>query len=150
MRETCHMETLLYSTWFLNTKTYGNWYSEVEYMILWRDAKTLNSGTPSGYWKKFKFRTLLSVEMVSQNANMYLFLVEHCSCGGWTGWSECTRSCGGGFQTRKRQCTPPKSGLESCTNEEQETQLCNLNVCPGMSSYCFICLKISRPINFIT
>ncbi|XP_028394319.1 uncharacterized protein LOC114518504 isoform X2 [Dendronephthya gigantea] len=60
---------------------------------------------------------------------------ERCSCGGWTSWSECTQSCGGGFQTRKRQCTPPKSGVESCSNEEQETQLCNLNVCPVDGGY---------------
>lgn len=58
------------------------------------------------------------------------FHVEKCSCGGWTTWSECGHSCGGGYQTRKRQCTPPKSGVDSCAKEEQETQLCNLNVCP--------------------
>ena len=55
--------------------------------------------------------------------------------GGWSDygdWSACSAECGGGEQTRERQCnnpTPQKGGAE-CEGESSETRSCNEQACP--------------------
>ena len=55
----------------------------------------------------------------------------------WTSWSQCTATCGGGTQMRKRTCTnpPPENGGKSCLDQglgpELETQMCNVQPCPS-------------------
>ena len=49
-----------------------------------------------------------------------------CSVGTWSGWSECTSSCGGGQQDRKRDIiTPEKFGGKPCEGKLTEMQPCN-------------------------
>ena len=56
--------------------------------------------------------------------------------GSWTDWNACTVSCGGGEQTRTRDCNNPQTqcnGAE-CTvdgSTSTDTQKCNDNDCPG-------------------
>lgn len=56
--------------------------------------------------------------------------------GNWSIWSsfnECSKSCGGGIQTRQRQCdnpAPQYGGLD-CDGDVIEAQLCNSHDCPG-------------------
>nr|DBA25392.1 TPA: hypothetical protein GDO54_012926 [Pyxicephalus adspersus] len=49
----------------------------------------------------------------------------------WTPWSECSATCGGGFQNRYRFCTdPPPSGTGlPCEGPDREEQPCNLQPC---------------------
>ncbi|KAM4705238.1 SCO-spondin-like [Rhinophrynus dorsalis] len=49
----------------------------------------------------------------------------------WTPWSECSATCGGGFQNRYRFCTePPPSGAGlPCDGPDREEQPCNLDSC---------------------
>ena len=76
---------------------------------------------------------------------MYLLLVKrHLLCstdivsvhGGWGNWSsftECSQTCGGGIQTRERNCDnpSPEYGGQPCPGNESGTQQCNQGVCPG-------------------
>lgn len=50
----------------------------------------------------------------------------------WEGWSRCSLTCGGGFQTRMRTCTnpPPSSGGAMCSGTSSQSQPCNTNHCP--------------------
>ena len=56
--------------------------------------------------------------------------------GGWTNWGAydtCTKTCGGGTQTRRRSCTnpAPKNGGKSCQGESKEQKKCRTQQCPG-------------------
>merc|ERR1712168_154967 len=55
--------------------------------------------------------------------------------GGWSafsGWSTCSKKCGGGTQKRTRTCTNPKPahGGKDCVGDAEETKKCNENPCP--------------------
>jgi hypothetical protein len=53
-----------------------------------------------------------------------------CQVGNWSGWSQCSASCGGGSQTRTRPITQqPANGGASCPTLT-ETQSCNTQACP--------------------
>lgn len=51
----------------------------------------------------------------------------------WSEWSECSLTCGGGLQTRARQCTnpPPQYRGRDCEGlgPANETQSCNVDKC---------------------
>ena len=49
----------------------------------------------------------------------------------WAEWVECSVSCGGGDQTRARQCQMPLYGGEACDGPTDETRPCNPDPCPG-------------------
>ncbi|XP_053387505.1 thrombospondin-2-like isoform X2 [Mercenaria mercenaria] len=54
----------------------------------------------------------------------------------WLRWSKCTRTCGGGEQTRNRTCvfSPPDAPRgQNCIGPWNETQPCNENSCPCKS-----------------
>jgi len=53
----------------------------------------------------------------------------HCVVRGWTGWSACTRSCGGGSQTATRSLTQPRYGGRGCP-ASKKTQACGSGPCP--------------------
>ena len=55
--------------------------------------------------------------------------------GGWSDygdWSACSAECGGGEQTRERQCNnpAPQKGGADCEGESSETRSCNEQACP--------------------
>ncbi|XP_050572817.1 LOW QUALITY PROTEIN: SCO-spondin-like [Cygnus atratus] len=59
---------------------------------------------------------------------------------GWSPWSRCDRTCGGGRAVRSRSCTrpPPKNGGQRCPGERHHLRLCNPQPCgagcpPGMA-----------------
>ncbi|XP_020620995.1 cartilage matrix protein-like [Orbicella faveolata] len=64
-------------------------------------------------------------------------LAETCSVdggfSGWSFWSDCSLTCGGGVQTRTRTCTypPPQGYGEDCDGPLQDDQACNKSPCPG-------------------
>ena len=58
--------------------------------------------------------------------------------GMWSPWGEydtCSKTCGGGSQTRRRTCDNPKpaNGGKNCAGDSEETQSCNTQGCPGKS-----------------
>ncbi|XP_061197855.1 SCO-spondin-like isoform X2 [Saccostrea echinata] len=48
----------------------------------------------------------------------------------WEAWTACSRTCGGGIQTRNRVCFDPKHGGRACTGHFVESLNCNTQNCP--------------------
>ena len=53
--------------------------------------------------------------------------------GGWTAWTTCSKTCGGGEKTHERECNDPEPdhGGADCSGNGQETDPCNQEQCPG-------------------
>ena len=51
----------------------------------------------------------------------------------WSGWSDCSVSCGPGTRNRMRVCLPAKGGGRNCANGPIETEVekCQLDLCPS-------------------
>eukprot|EP00795_Rhopilema_esculentum_P001382 gene1382-15786_t len=57
--------------------------------------------------------------------------------GGWTewlSWSSCSKSCGGGLRTRRRECTNPSpwNGGDDCMGHNGSSETCNTRLCSGL------------------
>ncbi|TSK16074.1 SCO-spondin [Bagarius yarrelli] len=52
--------------------------------------------------------------------------------GEWTSWTECTKSCGGGVRSRRRECDSPATGGDGdfCEGPKTELVACNIEHCP--------------------
>ncbi|KAI4806607.1 hypothetical protein KUCAC02_017425 [Chaenocephalus aceratus] len=52
--------------------------------------------------------------------------------GRWSNWTDCTKSCGGGVQSRRRECDSPRPEGEGnyCEGLGSEVIACNTNHCP--------------------
>ncbi|XP_067023737.1 coadhesin-like [Acropora muricata] len=52
----------------------------------------------------------------------------------WSGWGDCSLTCGNGSQTRRRTCTnpPPSTGGAACSGISSQSQSCNTEQCPGI------------------
>ncbi|XP_031566331.1 uncharacterized protein LOC116301419 [Actinia tenebrosa] len=50
----------------------------------------------------------------------------------WSSWDSCSATCGGGSQSRTRECTNPApvNGGRNCEGPSSETQICATNACP--------------------
>ncbi|XP_060586807.1 SCO-spondin-like isoform X3 [Ruditapes philippinarum] len=48
----------------------------------------------------------------------------------WSNWTECTKTCGTGVQTRNRTCTGPFNGGAECDGDADAKRDCNENMCP--------------------
>ena len=62
---------------------------------------------------------------------MLLLLVD-CEWSDFSEWTQCTRECGTGWQSRKRtEETLAQNGGADCQGRAQEVQNCNTHRCPG-------------------
>jgi len=67
--------------------------------------------------------------------------------GGWSGWSlwsSCSRSCGGGTQVRNRTCNVNPSDCLSTDDDgygSMQNRSCNTQPCPGMLCYSAVQLE---------
>ncbi|EDO40760.1 predicted protein [Nematostella vectensis] len=103
-----------------------------------------------------QYKLVLTQDRRNTNCFEYNVLVERseetrkCSAekpcevnGGWSdysSWSSCTKTCGGGTQTRTRTCTNPKPahGGKECVGDAKETRHCSEAACAvngGWSDY---------------
>ena len=55
------------------------------------------------------------------------------SWGSWADWSECSQSCGGGTETRRRLCDSPApaQGGTDCQGDQHQERQCNTETCHG-------------------
>ncbi|KAI5094773.1 A disintegrin and metalloproteinase with thrombospondin motifs 13 [Silurus meridionalis] len=58
-------------------------------------------------------------------------LLVHGSWSSWSGYTSCSRTCGGGITYRKRECNNPRPafGGRDCEGEGTEAELCNRQPC---------------------
>ena len=70
---------------------------------------------------------------LKSNVNISMFYLVNCTWAEWGNYTQCTESCGGGFQTRSRViATPPEFGGAACEGDAFESQACNEQPCPSM------------------
>ena len=55
------------------------------------------------------------------------------SWGSWIKWSQCSQSCGGGTETRRRLCDSPApaQGGTDCQGDQHQERQCNTETCSG-------------------
>ena len=71
-------------------------------------------------------------QYISSSINTCVFVV-NCEWDNFSDWTSCSKSCGGGQQTRTRAVRIlHQNGGTPCTGDETETQLCNTDLCPCM------------------
>ena len=51
--------------------------------------------------------------------------------GEWSSWTDCSRSCGRGRQSRMRECKLEGKAIIDCTGNRVEVRLCNSHECPS-------------------
>lgn len=61
----------------------------------------------------------------------------------WSNWTDCSRTCGGGLQTRDRICERPKYGGFDCDGPADEIRNCSTDPCPRMFRMSDLCLLSS-------
>ena len=79
----------------------------------------------------------------SDNDRIYVCSLLVCVVNGdysdWGPYGKCSKTCGGGMQTRKRTCTnpPPANGGDDCNGlgPDSSTRECNNQECPGIFLY---------------
>lgn len=71
--------------------------------------------------------------MGAQSNIWTFFILVHGDWSAWSEWGDCSQSCGGGVQGRRRSCTnpPPSNGGRDCAEKSTEVRTCNLQGCPG-------------------
>ena len=74
---------------------------------------------------KFLFVWLMTQYLISMS-----YLV-NCQWGGWSQYSTCSKSCGGGTQAKSRSKTVKERYGGECSNLFKETRACNTQNCPG-------------------
>lgn len=72
---------------------------------------------------------------------VYLLFPGDGGWGQWSNWTECTKSCGGGVRSRKRECDSPSPEGEGnyCEGLGTEVTACNTDHCPGTFIECVEC-----------
>lgn len=65
------------------------------------------------------------------NHTIATLIAVHGAWDEWSPWSLCSSTCGRGYRSRTRTCTPPQFGGDPCDGPEKQTKFCNIAVCPG-------------------
>lgn len=68
---------------------------------------------------------------LSINHTLAALIAVHGAWDEWSPWSLCSSTCGRGYRSRTRTCTPPQFGGDPCEGPEKQTKFCNIAVCPG-------------------
>lgn len=67
--------------------------------------------------------------MLLQNEIFYFYVTVKCKVSDWTSWSTCSKTCGEGFRTRKRDILiMPPEGEKRCP-EVVDAESCNPQKC---------------------
>ena len=73
------------------------------------------------------------VVMIRLLFNLFFFFIVNGNWSKWQEWGLCSSSCGSGFQFRFRSCDnpAPSNGGKLCPGNDVQSQLCNVQSCPG-------------------
>ena len=62
-----------------------------------------------------------------------------CKWGSYGNWTECSKSCGGGNQTRLRDIEQKaQNGGAKCSGESKDSRACSVHACPGEKETLFV------------
>lgn len=121
---------------------FKHWFDDLEFEIVTKRKTKRNLW---GY--KYYFATLY-VQLTNLNlVSCFCYSVISCwlftGDGGWSPWNKwtgCTKSCGGGVQSRRRYCDSPTPEGEGnyCEGLGTEVISCNTDHCPGTLSSSWI------------
>ena len=67
-----------------------------------------------------------------------VFFPENCVWGPWSNWLSCSKTCGGGTETRSRTKTKTKQNGGNCSESGSESKTCNTQSCPGKQATIFL------------
>ena len=93
-----------------------------------------------GYFDEYNFRDYLQAYLIVEVDHLLQFLMFSFGIvnGGYSDWKPygvCSKTCGGGVQTRERTCTNPmpSNGGKNCSGlgPENTTRECKNQECPG-------------------
>ena len=62
---------------------------------------------------------------------MLCFFPEDCVWGPWSTWLPCSKSCGGGTESRSRTKTKAERNGGNCLESRWDTKTCNTQSCAG-------------------
>ncbi|KAM4736091.1 adhesion G protein-coupled receptor B1 isoform 8-T9 [Anableps anableps] len=65
-----------------------------------------------------------------QSSQEAALIAVHGTWDEWSPWSLCSSTCGRGYRSRTRTCSPPQFGGNPCDGPEKQTKFCNIAVCP--------------------
>ena len=60
----------------------------------------------------------------------------------WGKWGECTVTCGGGIRLRQRTCDGPYFNGTDCIGSENDTEICETDLCPSKTMRLRVYTKI--------
>ena len=63
---------------------------------------------------------------------------EDCVWGPWSTWLSCSKTCGGGTETRLRTKTKAERNGGNCPESGFDIKTCNTQSCPGKQSVCYL------------
>ena len=74
-------------------------------------------------------------------------VIVSCVWGMWDDWSNCSRTCGGGTQSRSRRVvTHEENGGTACSGPSSQSQVCNTGACPpGKNNLLLVSITIAIP-----
>ncbi len=88
-----------------------------------------SSHTCGGTWANNVFTTVSEPPSSSQTCNTHACPV-NCAVSGWSTWSACSATCGGGKQTRTRSVTTQSANGGAACPATAEQRACNTQACP--------------------
>ena len=67
------------------------------------------------------------------NTLIQIIISVPCEWDDWGEWGTCSKTCGGGLETRTRKIKQREAfGGAPCTGNDTESRPCAMNECPGM------------------
>uniref|UniRef100_A0A6Q2XSV2 SCO-spondin n=1 Tax=Esox lucius TaxID=8010 RepID=A0A6Q2XSV2_ESOLU len=101
----------------------NNWYCYATWLTLY-----------DSYLDWFSSSCLLTVSLslTAHPLSCVMVLTGSGGWGDWSNWTDCTKSCGGGVQSRRRECDSPSPVREGdyCEGLGTEIMTCNTDHCP--------------------
>ena len=127
--------------------TLGMWSAEIMWQRRVQDVSAIREGTTEGNTGAMVSaigKTVNAREMVTKlnlnqlyihtcNCRHYIKISVNCQWGEWGDFTSCSKTCGGGEQSRNRTVSQEAmNGGAPCVGSYTNTQTCNEDGCPGI------------------
>ena len=128
----------------LELKSANNFHALTSIQNQWRSMKKNEPLLSCGGGTRFKVRECVIPDVRNvQQCDGSDKITEQCNQNPcplvteWSPWSECSRSCGGGSRSKRRECVYPKNYEpdNDCLEQLEMSEPCNENVCPEYTEW---------------